>query len=944
MVRISPWVAKTLSAYVVAAGVLGFLGWMLDIPRLADWDGDEITMQPNTTVASIATGLALLLVTLGRRKLAAYFAVLVLLIAGMTLFEHATGADLVIDRLLLFGRTWGGKATTAPGRMGIPGAVSWAIAATALISLRRLGKTPAVVSILGLMLCGIASLSLTGYMFGADMLYALPRLTAIAMQSATVLAAVGLALIVIAADRPPLRVILEDSAAGVLARRALPIVILLPVIIGYFCIRGNRAGLYDSSMAVALLVLLLIAALCGVLWWGVCAVALREESLRRSEERFSRFMQHLPGLAWIKDAEGRYLYVNESAAKAFQRHPHELIGKTDDAIFPAETAAQFKANDRDAVRSATGIQLIETLKQDDGVVHHSIVSKFPIPANDSGAPLVAGMAIDITERKRAEDTVNSLLTISELLNSTLDVEALLQILVREAIALVGAESGVSGLLTHDGMNCKNYLQKGKSLPLEYCWPPMHGLPGWLIVHKKPYLTNDAASDNQIVHALCEQFGVRSALSTPIISAQGNLLGFFEIHNKLDGRGFTAADQELLTAVSQVAAIAVQNALAYQALEEAKESLRAADRRKDEFLAVLAHELRNPLAPVRTGLEIFKQAGLNDELAKVQQAMERQIAHMVRLVDDLLDLSRISRDKLELRKQRVELATILRQAIETTQPLAVCSNQPIEIVLPDKPIYLDADPIRLAQVFANLLNNACKYSPPDQPIHVDAHREGSDAIVSIKDEGLGIPTDQLEQVFEMFTQVHQSFERTHRGLGIGLTLVRRLVQMHGGTVTANSAGPGRGSEFVVRLPVMVESPQASGKKWDLTAGQTISPRRVLVVDDNEDAAMTLAALMKIAGHQTVLAHDGEQACAISESYRPDIVLLDIGLPKMSGYDVCRFIRQQPWSSDAVIIALTGWGHDDDRRKSSAAGFDAHLVKPVDHGNLLSTLQSLLPIEA
>jgi len=903
------------------------------MPRLADWDGDGITMQPNAGLCALLAGIALLPVHARARKALGYS---LLLIGLATLIEHLTRINLRIDQILMFDRPWGRLAALVPGRMGIPGATSWTMAGFALTRLSGRSPIPTSVPTIGLIISSIAGLSVIGYLLGVDNLYAWPRFTAIAFQTGTILLSVGIGLVATSPDFQPVRILIGNSAGGALARRALPVVIILPVALGLLCLRGHLAGLYDAPMAVALLVLTLILILCSILWWGVSAVVMREESLLSSEERFSRFMEQLPGLAWIKDDKGRYLYVNEAAERVFGVSRERLIGRTDDDLFSADTAAQFRKNDHEALHSGQGVQVVETLKHDDGVVHHSIVSKFPIARPTEASSMVGGIAIDITDRKRAEETVTALLRISKQLNSTLSIDGLLDILVLEATALVGAEAGASGLLTPQGMACTKYFQQGQVLPLQYCWPPMHGLPGWLIVHKTPYLTNDAATDKQIVQELCQQFGVRKAISTPIVTAQGEVIGFFEIHNKCDGSDFTLSDQELLLAVSRAAAVAVQNALAYRSLQEAEQRLKLADRRKDEFLAVLAHELRNPLAPIRNALEIFKRADGDRALfGNALSAMDRQVTHMVRLVDDLLDLSRISHDKLELRKQRVELTAIISQAIETSRPLADREQQTITLLQSDDRIELEADSIRLAQVFSNLLNNACKFSNPGSEIMVSAVRDDADAVIMVQDDGLGISPENLEQVFEMFTQLHQPMDRPHGGLGIGLSLARRLVEMHGGTITAHSEGTGHGSQFVVRLPAYPECEVSPAAPVSVDA-ERAGPARILVVDDNIDSAMTLAMLVRLSGNDAVLAHDGRQACEVAESFRPDIILLDIGLPKMNGHEVCRAIRKEPWGKGITIIALTGWGKEEDRRLSQDAGFDGHLVKPIDHDTLMEAL--------
>ena len=375
----------------------------------------------------------------------------------------------------------------------------------------------------------------------------------------------------------------------------------------------------------------------------------------------------------------------------------------------------------------------------------------------------------------------------------------------------------------------------------------------------------------------------------------------------------------------------------ETLAAAQRSLQEADRRKNEFLALLAHELRNPLATIRNAVSILrKTSGDAGSVDSTCGMLERQVSHMVRLVDDLLDVSRITRNKIELRKERVELAAIIHHSVEACRPLAESAQLNVSVSLPPAPLYLHADPVRLAQVFSNILNNACKYTEPGGRISFSAERQGSDVVVTVKDTGMGIPPDKLDSVFEMFTQIDRTLERSQGGLGIGLTLAKRLVEMHDGTISAHSEGPGRGSEFVVRLPILIGTPKAETPKP--TAEPTALPRRILVVDDNTDAASSLALLLKITGNETHIANDGLEAVGAAEKFRPDVVLLDIGLPKLNGYDACRRIREQPWGQNMVIVALTGWGQEEDRRRSKDAGFDGHLIKPVDYAALMKVLAS------
>jgi PAS domain S-box-containing protein len=371
---------------------------------------------------------------------------------------------------------------------------------------------------------------------------------------------------------------------------------------------------------------------------------------------------------------------------------------------------------------------------------------------------------------------------------------------------------------------------------------------------------------------------------------------------------------------------------------AEKALKEADRRKDEFLAMLAHELRNPLAPIRSAVGLMHLAGTGDsQLAWCRDVIDRQVAHLSRLVDDLLDVSRLTRGKIHLREEAVDLAAVVSQAVETVRPLMQERGHALTVVLPQEPISFRGDATRLAQVFGNLLHNAAKYSADGGRIALTAAREDGQVVVRVRDNGMGIARDVLPHIFEPFAQGDRALDRAQGGLGIGLTLVRRLVEMHGGTVAAHSDGPGLGSEFVVRLPAEPAAPpEAAPAAPDSRRGG--EHRRVLVVDDNGDAAESLALLLQTIGHETRVAHDGPGALKEAETFGPDVVLLDIGLPGMDGYEVARRLRRLEPARSALLVAVTGYGQDEDRRRSKEAGFDHHFVKPVDPATLADVLHA------
>jgi PAS domain S-box-containing protein len=494
------------------------------------------------------------------------------------------------------------------------------------------------------------------------------------------------------------------------------------------------------------------------------------ERLRESEERFASFMRHLPGLAWIKSLDGRYIYANDAAERAFGVSRARLYGRTDDEVFPPHTAAQFKANDRTVLDSAAGLTAIEALEHNDGVLHRSLVSKFPI-ADSGGTPKhIGGVAFDVTEMLKAQ-------------------------------------------------------------------------------------------------------------------------------------------QDLLEATAQ---------------------LREADKRKDEFLAMLAHELRNPLAPIRAGLQALRLfAAHEDRKVRIQEIMERQVDHLVRLVDDLLEMARISSGKIELKRQQCDLAAILRHSVDICHTSIQAAGLHLNFSPPDRAIAIDGDMVRLAQVFSNLLNNSARYTPSGGSIDLDVERHERGVIVRVCDTGAGISAEVLPHIFDLFAQGAGGKEQG--GLGIGLALVKRLVELHGGSVAAFSEGVGKGAEFVVSLPALPVTSEGVCDKAPVEAPSAAS-RRVLVVDDTRDVADSLAILLENLGATVRVAYSGADAIGACSEFKPEFIFLDIGMPEMDGFETARRLRDLPSGRSSMLIALTGWGEEAMRRRAAKAGFDHHLTKPADVAEL------------
>ena len=418
-----------------------------------------------------------------------------------------------------------------------------------------------------------------------------------------------------------------------------------------------------------------------------------------------------------------------------------------------------------------------------------------------------------------------------------------------------------------------------------------------------------------------RIGIKAIICCPLVK-QNRLVAMMAVHQQ-QPRTWSAEEVALVEAV-------VDRCWAHIERVRSTEALREADRRKSEFLATLAHELRNPLAPIRNALELLRlgadRPGLLD---KVRGTMERQVGHMVHLINDLLDVARISSGKVVLQIERVELQAVVDSAVETSLPLIQGAGHSLGVRMPEAPLWLDADAVRLSQVLSNLLSNAAKYTPPDGRIEVSARADGSMAVIEVRDTGIGIAPEELEAVFDMFAQAPHSIGISKGGLGIGLSLVRHLLALHGGSVSASSPGPGQGSTFTVRLPLAGTAGAEAGA-GDTQGKAVAAPSgtlRVLVADDNVDAADTLAQLLRLSGHVVQVAHDGQEAVRIGAAFRPDLAFLDIGMPQMDGCQAAQALRALPGMDGLCLVALTGWGTEDDRARSRAAGFDHHLLKPA-----------------
>jgi PAS domain S-box-containing protein len=658
-----------------------------------------------------------------------------------------------------------------------------------------------------------------------------------------------------------------------------------------------------------------------------------DESLRVSEERFRQLANAMPQIVWTADASGRVDYLNQRWTE-FTGVPTEVSNEGWGGVLHPDEAATAGRLWQDSLERGVPFEAELRLKHHEGGYRWHLLRTVPVA--DSAGRIVRwyGTATEIQQQKRVEETSLYLAEASAELALAVDYESTLQKVANLAVPYFADWSAVDAV---EG----NALRR---LAVAHTDPQKIELAHALMRHYPTDLSNDQGTgvvvrtgesllisditDEMLVQGardeqhldLIRQLGLRSYICVPLI-VSGRVYAILTFATAESGRHLGEGDLRLAKDLAYRASIAVQN---IQLLE----TLRLSDRRKDEFIATLAHELRNPLAPIRTGIQVLDEIGSqNAEAIEIRRIMDRQLTHMVRLVDDLMDVSRISTGRLELRKEHVELASVVQTALEAIRPQIEEAGHQLTVSLPEQPVKLYADPVRLSQVLSNLLSNSSRYTDNGGSINLDTEVSETEVTIRVRDNGQGIPAESLSRIFEMFIRGNHLSPSSTAGLGIGLTLVKRLVELHGGRVTAVSEGVGKGSEFKIVLPVELPSRQttfASDHEATPDAGKTL---RVLVVDDNVDAATTLAALLRHLKHDVHVTHDGESAVARAAELQPHVILLDIGLPGLNGYEACRRIRQQPEGSRPRIIALTGWGLDEDRRRSQEAGFDHHLVKPV-----------------
>jgi PAS domain S-box-containing protein len=646
-----------------------------------------------------------------------------------------------------------------------------------------------------------------------------------------------------------------------------------------------------------------------------------------------------------KDLNGVITSWNPSAERVYGYTAEEIVGKPFSVLVPPDQADEVAEMAR-LLREGIPTEHFESIRRrKDGKPIDVSVSYSPIRADDGHLIGTAVIARDVTNRKREEINTRFLADASAVLAALTDEASSLQKVATLAVPhfvdwCTVDMANENGTLRRVAVAHVDPQKVRLAHEIHRRWPPdpNEGTGVYQILRTGqpelvPEITDEmletGVKDKELLGILRE-LGLRSYIGVPL-TVRGKTLGVITFVSAESGRRYDANDLATARELARRAAVTLQNAYLYEAVREA-------DRRKDEFLATLAHELRNPLAPIRNTLYLLKTLGpAGGNLDRAIEVMERQVHHLIRLVDDLLDVSRVMRGKFELRPADVDLVTIARDACESAKPLFDSRSISFTFALPDQPVWVRADSVRMGQVFSNLLTNAAKYTEPGGSVSCAIETAGDQAIIRVRDSGIGIAPEMLGRIFDLFVQADTSTAKSHGGLGIGLTLVRSLVERHGGTVVAASAGIGRGSEFIVSLPLFPRPEGIPvGMDGPMHDALPAPHRRILVVDDHADAADSLVQLLRVEGHDVRIARSGSEAVLAATSDPPEVILLDLGMPGMDGYEAARWIRADPAARNTTIIAVTGWGQEEDRRRSREAGFNHHLVKPVD----LDQLRELL----
>jgi PAS domain S-box-containing protein len=1098
-------IIRIVSAYAILGGTVTLCGWAFDLPRLTDWGNSGISMFANTAICAILCGISLLLALAPgiawRRRAARAAAGLVAVIGGLTLLEHLTGITLGIDTLLIE-RPWGQRAAVSPMRMGPPASTSFLILGVVLVLTTIGNRARWTASVLAAIPVAVSSLSLTGYLFGANQLFGVARFTAIAWQSSTILAALGIGAIAAIPEHGVSAALSRRDTGGALLRRlAIPIV-LIPFLVGWLRLMGQEAGYFDTAFGTALRTLIEIVLLFALIWWTSNGISRHEGLAAEAQGRLATIVESTDDAVVSKLLDGTIRSWNRGAERLFGYSESEAVGQNILFIIPAdrtneevEILSRLRRGERiehyetvrirkdgqlidvsltvSPIRDATGnvvgaskiarditerkrayeairrseaelVTLADTIPQlawmanPDGHVFwynrgwydytgttleqmqgwgwqsvhdpqmlptvlerwkQSLATgepfemEFPIrgadgrfrwfltrvnPLRDEQDRVIRwfGTNTDVEQAKRTEETLRDQTRTLELLNetgtvvgSTLELERLLQAVTDIATQLSGAKYGAFFYNTTDENGDSLWLHTLSGAPREAIeklgHPQATQLFGPKFTGQGPIRSDDVLEDPR--YSCMEPHwgmpaGVRSYLAVPVVSRIGEAIGgLFFGHPEVGV--FSERTERIIRGVASQAAVAIDNARLYENLRQAageREQLLEAERAarsdaeraniiKDEFLATLSHELRTPLSAILGWSQLLATGDMPPEdVAEGLEAIERNARSQTQLIEDLLDMSRIISGKLRLEVQRTDLANVVVQAAESVRPSADAKQIRIRRIIDPNSGPVSGDPTRLQQVIWNLLSNAIKFTPKGGTVDVVVERVNSHLEVTVHDTGIGIKPDVLPLIFERFRQADSSTTRSYGGLGLGLSIVKNLVELHGGTVRAHSAGENQGSTFVVSIPIAPiriddkrEHPStARASRIDFDHVR-LTGLKVLIVDDEPDSRELLKRVLSQCEAEVTTAKNGMEGLDLIRSTKLDVIVSDIGMPGMDGYEFMRKVRNLTPAEHSKIpaIALTAFARSEDRTKAMLAGYQVHVAKPIEPQELVATVGSL-----
>jgi len=817
-VAIARRLVRVASCYAILGGTVSLAGWVIDWPRLSDWDNNGIFIQPNAAVAAVFAGCALWLLQVERRRASFAAAAAVFAIGVATLAEHLLSMNLGLDRWLLFGRAWGGTGTLSPGRMGPPASFCWTIVGLALLLISSGRRHRRIATLLGALSIFVATLSLTGYLLGAELLYSLPWLTVVAFQTATLILASGLGILFAVPEVQPARGFLSASAGGVVIRRLFPWVVSVPLLVALLVKWGVDHQWYDLNMGLALLVLAVTTGSGVAVWWGSAAV-----------DRYERKL----------------------AAAAAATHS---------AIAGLNTQLTTSVRELEAVFRA--------------------------------AP--AGIAVS-RDRECADVRVNDAFAV--IMGTDADYNP----------SLTGPNAGRLPFVVLD--------EAGQPVPAEALPLQTAARTGEAVLDRTLRLRR---ADGRIVT-------IRGS-AVPVRDASESIGGAISVFLDVSAERAAAEERELLLTSA----------------ESLRVEAEAANRAKDQFLAVLSHELRSPLNAMLGWVHILKRTAADDvNVSKAVNTLERNIRAQTQIINDLLDISRIASGKFELDRLHLELEPIVLEAVESLRPMAVGKGLELVLELGDAPVQVNADSARLRQIVTNVVHNAIKFTPDGGRVVVAVAADQRIVRIDVTDTGLGISSELLPKVFDRFVQDSSSTTRQHGGLGLGLAIVKQLTHLHGGTVEASSEGPGRGTRITISLPRLASHEVSPARPLAPASGRTLEMLDILVVEDNDDSREAMGLALAHTGATVRLAESVAAAIACYEVRPPDILISDIGMPGADGYSLIRAIRDREEGSGrrTLAIAMTGFASRLDHETALRAGFDEHIGKPVEFEALLERLTVL-----